>query len=131
MFFTFHSFVDISIADWLSLLNHPNVIRHMPLAEGHWNDASVTGWARGKDAQWEINGYGPRAIRIDGVFAGWGGFQKEADGADLALVLLPKFWGYGAELLRALLRRRTELNSKRPAAPSPPAQKPHAHYSFP
>ncbi|PHV09462.1 GNAT family N-acetyltransferase [Chitinimonas sp. BJB300] len=91
-------------------MNHPDVIRHMPLADGNWTEKSVIDWVAGKDSQWTMNGYGPWAIRIDGVFAGWGGFQKEADGADFALVLLPKFWGYGAALFRSMLGRRAELN---------------------
>lgn len=32
---------------------------------------------------------------VDGAFAGWGGFQAEEGGADLALVLLPAYWGHG------------------------------------
>ncbi|MGO4740241.1 GNAT family N-acetyltransferase [Bosea sp. 2KB_26] len=93
MAFTLHCFADIPTSDWLALLNHPDVIRHMPLADGSWTEASARDWAKGKDAQWHQNGYGPWSIRIDDRFAGWGGFQNEADGADLALVLLPQFWG--------------------------------------
>ncbi len=109
MAFTLHCFADIPTSDWLALLNHPDVIRHMPLADGSWTDASARDWAKGKDAQWHQNGYGPWSIRIDDRFAGWGGFQKEADGADLALVLLPQFWGHGAELFRGFMDRRTAL----------------------
>ena len=42
---------------------------------------------------------------LDGRFAGWGGFQREANGADFALVLAPAYWGYGAEVTRAALDR--------------------------
>lgn len=109
MAFTLHTFSDISVDDWLVLLNHPDVIRHMPLADGGWTERTVADWAKGKDAQWQLNGYGPWSIRMDGSFAGWGGFQKEEDGADLALVLLPKYWGHGAEIVRGFLSRRMEL----------------------
>lgn len=57
-----------------------------------------------KDAQWDINGYGPRAFVIDGVFAGWGGLQKEGDDADLALVLHPDFWGTGKVICDEIIR---------------------------
>lgn len=109
MAFTLHCFADIPTSDWLVLLNHPDVTRHMPLADGKWTEASALDWAKGKDAQWQHNGYGPWSILIDGRFAGWGGFQKEADGADLALVLLPAFWGHGAELFHGFMKRRVDL----------------------
>ena len=38
-------------------------------------------------------------------FAGWGGFQREDNGADFALVLSPAYWGYGAQIARAALGR--------------------------
>ena len=109
MIFTLHPLSDIPNQAWRALWRHPDVIRHMPLATENWSDGALSEWVQGKDAQWKVNGYGPWAIRIDGVFAGWGGFQKEAGEADLALVLLPAFWGYGPVLVRAFLRRRPEL----------------------
>jgi GNAT superfamily N-acetyltransferase len=109
MTFTLHPFSAILPADWLLLLTHPDVIRHMPLATESWTEHAVMAWAKGKDAQWQAHGYGPWAIRIDGVFAGWGGFQKEGGEADLALVLLPAFWGCGPALVRACMRRRLAL----------------------
>lgn len=109
MTFTFHAFSEISNEDWLVLLNHPDVIRHMPLATERWTEGTVTAWAKGKDGQWQAHGYGPWSIRIDGAFAGWGGFQQEGEEADLALVLLPAFWGHGPALVRGFMDRRTEL----------------------
>lgn len=109
MAFTLHPFSDIPTDDWMSLLNHPDVIRHMPLADGHWTQDAAADWAKGKDAQWLERGYGPWSIRVDGQFAGWGGFQREGDEADLALVLLPAYWGHGAEIFRGLMNRRAEL----------------------
>lgn len=109
MTITLHQFSDILHADWFHLWNHPDVIRHMPLATERWTDSAITEWAKGKDAQWQANGYGPWAIRIDGAFAGWGGFQKEGGEADLALVLLPGFWGHGPALVGHFMSRRLEL----------------------
>lgn len=101
----FVPFSSISGATWLTVLNNPEVHRHMPLAGKVFTEAEAVDWATGKDRQWVENGYGPWAIRIDGIFAGWGGFQKEGDEADLGLVLLPAFWGVGHALHRALIDR--------------------------
>lgn len=109
MALSLHAFSEIPTEDWLGLLNHPDVIRHMPLATGDWTEQSVADWAKGKDVQWLTNGYGPWAMRIDGRFAGWGGFQKEGDEADFALVLLPAYWGQGAMIFRHVMSRRHEL----------------------
>ena len=106
---SFHAFGDMPAPQWLSLLTHPDVRRHMPLAGDSWNEASAADWARSKDAQWKANGYGPWAIRIDGEFAGWGGFQKEGDEVDLGLVLLPGFWGHGARLFTEMVSRGRQM----------------------
>jgi RimJ/RimL family protein N-acetyltransferase len=44
-------------------------------------------------------------VLLNGEFAGWGGFQREENGADFALVLFPNYWGHGAEITRAALNR--------------------------
>jgi RimJ/RimL family protein N-acetyltransferase len=106
---TFHPLSGIPAAELVGLLNDPDVRRHMPLAGDHWDEPRAIDWAKGKDAQWQENGYGPWAIRIDGAFAGWGGFQREGDEADLGLVLLPGHWGHGATIFREMLRRGAEM----------------------
>jgi [ribosomal protein S5]-alanine N-acetyltransferase len=85
----------------LGLLNDPRVTRHMPLATELFTPATLEQWVEGKDAQWSANGYGPWAVHVDGTFAGWGGFQKEGDDPDFALVLRPEFWGYGRAIYEA------------------------------
>lgn len=85
-----------------SLLNEPRNARHMPLA-GRFDDAQSAEWVRSKDAQWEDHGYGPWAVFVNEEFAGWGGFQREDEGPDFALVLFPSFWGVGADVTRAAL----------------------------
>ena len=44
----------------------------------HWTAERAADWARSKDEQWTTNGYGPWALKVDGVFAGWGGFQRRS-----------------------------------------------------
>jgi RimJ/RimL family protein N-acetyltransferase len=112
----------VAAADWLRLLVDPEVRRHMPLAGDDWDEGKAADWARGKDAQWQANGYGPWAIRIDGAFAGWGGFQKEGDEADLGLVLLPGFWGHGADIFREMVRRGRELGIANVTIMLPPSR---------
>jgi len=102
---TLHKFTEIPAGDWLKLLTDPEVHRHMPLGGDDWTETSAAEWAAGKDAQWATNGYGPWALRVDGVFAGWGGFQKEDADADFGLVLLPQFWGHGMAIGSELLQR--------------------------
>ena len=106
---TFHSFAEVSLSEWKVLLNDSIVNRHMPLASTLYTEASIAEWVVGKDRQWNENGYGPWAILIDGKFAGWGGFQKEDYGSDLALVLKPEFFGFGKQVFDALVASRHSL----------------------
>jgi len=100
---------EVALEEVLAMLNEPRKNRHLPLAgEEVFTTESAAAWVRAKDGQWESNGYGPWAIRIDGEFAGWGGFQAEENGADFGLVLLPGFWGHGAAIAREALRRGFE-----------------------
>lgn len=97
---SFVRLTEVRIDDVVALLNEPRNARHMPLVGEPFTEASAAAWMTAKDAQWDLNGYGPWAILLDGEFAGWGGFQAEPDGADLALVLHPRFWGRGADVAR-------------------------------
>lgn len=119
---TFHPLSEIPAAELLALLTDPDVRRHMPLAGDNWDAEGAANWARAKDAQWQENGYGPWAIRIDGTFAGWGGFQKEGDEADLGLVLLPGLWGHGAAIFRELVRRGAEMQLRNVTIMLPPSR---------
>ncbi len=75
----------------------------MPLASGLMNQIEVENWIQGKEAYWEKYGYGPYAIFISNEFAGWGGLMPDDKESDLALVLLPKYWGSGKEVYKALM----------------------------
>lgn len=93
---------DVPLAQLLALVNHPGILPHMPFASA-MDETTCRNWAASKDAQWQENGYGPWAIHVDGAFVGWGGYQKEGDDVDLALVLLPECWGVGPALARNLI----------------------------
>ncbi len=95
---------EVDPADIVALHNDPRVIRHMPLAPGHFDATQCAQWVIDKEQQWSQNGYGPWAILIDSAFAGWGGLQLEAGDADLALVLSPGYWGHGQAICREIIR---------------------------
>jgi len=88
----------------VALLNEPRNTRHMPLSNP-FTPETAREWVQVKDAQWDEHGYGPWAVLVDGDVAGWGGFQREPNGADFALVLFPRHWGRGAAITRDVLGR--------------------------
>jgi len=94
--------------DIIALHNHPRVLAHMPLASGPFGPEECARWVAAKMQQWTTHGFGPWAILIDGQFAGWGGFQFEDGDADLALVLLPRYWGMGATIVRRMITTGTD-----------------------
>lgn len=100
---SFVRLTEVANDDVVALLNEPRNARHMPLVGESFTGATAAAWVAAKDEQWQRYGYGPWAILLDGEFAGWGGFQAEPDGADLALVLHPRYWGSGAAVARATI----------------------------
>ena len=95
---------DVPLAEVIELINEPRNTRHMPLSTV-FTEETAAEWVAAKDGQWEQHGYGPWAVLLDGEFAGWGGFQREENGADFGLVLRPAHWGAGADITRAALER--------------------------
>lgn len=93
-----------------ALLNDVRSHRHLPLATATFSVEEAAAWVRDKDAQWDDAGYGPWAVTAHGRLVGWGGFQREESGADLALVLHRADWGLGRKLYELMLDRGfTEL----------------------
>src|SRR6266704_3427661 len=86
---------EIDTASLSRLVNDPRVRRHMPLGEGGMSEANFREWVRRKERIWDEHGFGPWAIRIKGMFAGWGGLQPWDGDVEVALVLMPEFWGWG------------------------------------
>lgn len=88
----------IDDAQIIDLMNNPMVVRHLPLRNGEFTAEHCRAFRRAKQQLWDRHGFGPRATRIGGVFAGWGGLQPEHGNADFALVLHPDFWGWGLRI---------------------------------
>lgn len=87
-----------------ALLNDVRSHRHLPLAAPFTPEQAAV-WVRDKDAQWDDAGYGPWAVTVHGRVVGWGGFQREENGADLGLVLHRADWGLGRRLYDLMLNR--------------------------
>lgn len=82
----------------LDLMNNAAVAPHMPLLEGGFTPEACRAFLAAKQRLWDAHGYGPWAFVIGGEFAGWGGLQPEQGDADFALVLHPRFWGWGRKI---------------------------------
>lgn len=93
---------------FIELMNLDAVGRHLPLLTSAFGAETYQAFIAAKQAMWRQHGYGPCAIVVDGEFAGWGGLQPEQDDADFALVLHPRFWGYGRRILERFKRQAFE-----------------------
>ncbi len=79
----------------IDLMNNEAVGKQLPLLSGGFSAEACCTFLAAKKRLWDEYGFGPWAFLINGAFAGWGGLQPEHGEADFALVLHPKFWGWG------------------------------------
>lgn len=101
---SFASLSSIDPGELRTLLNDPQVLRHMPLADPEpMSSDEVRDWVMGKEAITQQHGFGPQAILVEGNFAGWGGIEPDGGGASISLVLFPAYWGRGHKVLDILL----------------------------
>ena len=74
-------------------MSDPRLATHLPLWTGPWDVDTARGFVSAKEAYWLRDGLGHWAFLADGVYVGWGGFQREGDEWDFGLVLRPdSFW---------------------------------------
>ena len=78
----------------------PRVAEHMPLLTSRWDHDAVIRFIATKEACWHRDGLGHWAIRCEGRYVGWGGFQKEGQEWDYGLVLKPECFGLGTLITR-------------------------------
>ena len=76
----------------------------MPLSPKVFDSACYDQFIAEKKAIWEERGFGPYAYFVSNNFIGWGGIQPDEGDYELALVLSPKYWGYGKELYHDLIQ---------------------------
>lgn len=89
--------------DILAHMSDPRLARHMPLLTFAWDEAQVEAFVLAKEACWQRDGLGHWAFLRDGVYVGWGGFQKEGDEWDFGLVLRTDCFGLGPRITRQAL----------------------------
>ncbi len=82
----------------IELMNNNKVVKHLPLLTSKFTASQCQRFLKQKQELWDEFGYGPWAVLIKGEFAGWGGLQPEQGEVDFALVLKPKFWGWGLKI---------------------------------
>lgn len=88
----------------IQLCNNPLVRKHMPLAVSYFDENEYDKFIVAKEKIWAEYGYGPLAYLIDGNFIGWGGLQPEDGDVEIALVLLPKYWGLGTRITQEIIK---------------------------
>lgn len=94
----FHRLEDVPRAVLLDHMRNPRIARHLPLLTGVWDLSTVDGFVAAKAKSWDDDGLGHWAIKYDGAYAGWGGFQKEGADWDFGLVLHPDYFSKGREI---------------------------------
>jgi len=82
----------------IDLMNHELVGKQLPFLAKEFSKENCRAFLKSKQRLWDEHGFGPWAFLIGGEFAGWGGLQPERGEADFALVLYPKFWGWGRRI---------------------------------
>jgi RimJ/RimL family protein N-acetyltransferase len=84
----------------IDLMNNGSVAKYLPLLSGEFSEEDCRTFLKAKKKLWKEHGFGPWAFLIDQEFAGWGGLQPEQGEADFALILHPKYWGWGLKIFR-------------------------------
>ncbi len=100
------TFVRLSAVAPREIIDHmsdPRVATHLPLLTGAFDQRACAAFLDAKDACWRRDGLGHWAILADGVYAGWGGFQKEGVEWDFGLVLKPDYFGLGVRVAKKAL----------------------------
>ena len=97
---TFVRLPDIAPDEIIAHMSDPRIAEHMPLLTSKWNRQVLTEFIATKEACWRRDGFGHWAILCNGVYVGWGGFQKEGDEWDFGLVLKPDSFGLGPRIAR-------------------------------
>ena len=97
---TFARLPDISPDEILAHMSDPRVAEHMPLLTSKWDRHILDEFVAAKEECWRRDGLGHWAILCEGVYVGWGGFQKEGDEWDFGLVLKPDSFGLGVRITK-------------------------------
>jgi len=97
---SFVRLTDIPLGEIIEHMSTPRVAEHMPLLTFRWDHDAAIRFIAEKEEHWRRDGLGHWAIRYDGCYVGWGGFQKEGSEWDYGLVLKPERFGLGTQITR-------------------------------
>ncbi len=101
----FKRLTEVEKSDITDLMNNELVRKHMPLLTDEFTEEDCEKFVATKEKHWSDFGFGLWAFMVDNQFAGWGGIQYENSEADLALVLHPKYWGFGKAIYREIINK--------------------------
>ncbi|MCB2114280.1 MAG: hypothetical protein R3C42_07320 [Parvularculaceae bacterium] len=91
---------DVDPDEILSHMRDPRIAAHLPLLTSQWDSRRVEEFIEAKEDGWRRDGLGCWAILHSGAYAGWGGFQREGEEWDFALVLTPDSFGLGPRITK-------------------------------
>ncbi len=97
---TFVRLSEVDPNDILAHMSDPRVAEHLPLLKFSWDTDAVAQFIATKEESWKRDGLGHWAILSDGIYVGWGGFQKEGEEWDFGLVLKPTAFGLGLRIVK-------------------------------
>jgi hypothetical protein len=97
---TFTRLPDISPDEIIGHMSDVRIAEHLPLLKFKWDRNTVTRFITAKEAYWHRDGLGHWAILCNGIYVGWGGFQKEGDEWDYGLVLKSDSFGLGVRITK-------------------------------
>lgn len=89
----------------MELMNDELVGKQLPLLNRPFTLENCVEFVSNKKKLWDEYGFGPWAFFIGEEFAGWGGIQPENGEADFALILHPKFWGWGLKVFNIIKKQ--------------------------
>lgn len=108
---TYHTFDTSPTEEWLDLLNSDLVRKHL-IQHPQFTTKTLRIWLQSKIKVDQYPGCRLRAIHSDGKLVGWCGIQIESGNYELALVLAPKYWGRGREVMNQVIKWGQELGHK-------------------
>jgi hypothetical protein len=94
---------EVATDELMAQMSDPRVAEHMPLLTASWTPDVVERFVAAKEECWRRDGLGHWAIFCDGLYVGWGGFQKEEGEWDFGLVLKSESFGGGVRLTKKAL----------------------------
>ena len=107
----FLSFNQVNPENFMGIVNEDSLRTHL-IDHPYFDASSLQAWMDDKVKTNDIKGCRIRAVYIGGALAGWCGIQPDDNGFELAIVISPKFWGFGISIFKTLMCWTKELGHK-------------------